>query len=166
MNGASAYHYYVESINMKFRELWIFWVFLCFSTSCAVQAPGPGAATAPVVIYKTKKDYRNQVSVKLSEDKKTITAYPASSDVSFQKPFELADGYLLKRMVGNAFLSLSIEEYAGSTHKYTADELLELVVDIDPYLEIFECSACTTGDTAAINLLIREKKLRKCKSLR
>ena len=166
MNGASAYHYYVESINMKFREIWIFWIFLCFSTSCAVQAPGPGAATAPVLVYKTKKDYRNRVSVMLSEDKKTITAYPALSDVPFQKPFELADGYLLKRMVGNAFLSLSIEEYTGSTHKYTADELLELVVDIDPYLELYDCSNCSEGDTASINFLIRKNKLSRCKSLR
>jgi len=151
---------------MNYLRMAFLSVFICFCVSCGIQVKNPRAATAPVVVYKTKKDYRNQVSVQLSADRKSITAYPAPSDVLFQKPFELADGYLLKRMVGNAFLSLSIEDYAGSTHKYTADELLELVVDIDPYQEIYDCSLCTRGDTASINLLIREKKLRKCKSLR
>ena len=151
---------------MKYIGIFILILLLCYSFSCGIHVSEPDSPDAPVVVYKTRKDYRDRVSVQLSPDNRTITAYPAPSDVPYQKPIALANGYLLKRMVGNAFLSLSIEAYAGSSHSYSADELLELVVDIDPYLEIYDCSACSRKDTAAINLLIREKKLRKCKSLR
>jgi len=55
-------------------------------------------ATGPVVVYKTKKDYRNHVSVQLSADGNTITAY------------------------------------AESSHSYTVEDILALVIDKDPYL--------------------------------
>ena len=69
----------------------------CFCASCGFHMSGPSAATGPVVVYKTKKDYRNHVSVQLSADGLTITAYPGPSDVLAQKPIELAEGYLLIR---------------------------------------------------------------------
>jgi hypothetical protein len=137
----------------------------CFCASCGFHMSGPSAATGSVVVYKTKKDYRNHVSVQLSADGLTITAYPGPSDVLAQKPIELAEGYLLKRMIGDAYLSLSIDEYASTSHSYSVEDLLALVIDKDPYLEKYDCSACTAMDTASINLLIREKKLPDCKSL-
>jgi len=151
---------------MKNTRLLIVASLLFFCTSCGSHLPGPSNITSPVVVYKTKKDYRNHVTVQLSADGKTITAYPGPSDVLAQKPIELADGYLLKRMVGDAYLSLTIADYAVNSHTYTAAELLHLVVDRDPYLEKYDCSTCTQSDTASINVLIREGKLRKCKSLR
>ena len=137
----------------------------CFCASCGFHMSGPSAATGPVVVYKTKKDYRNHVSVQLSADGNTITAYPGPSDVLAQKPIELAEGYLLKRMVGDVYLSLTIDSYAESSHSYTVEDLLALVIDKDPYMEIYECRDCTNGDTASINFLIKKGKLRKCKSL-
>ncbi len=139
---------------------------LLFFNACGIRIQESDRATGPVVVFKTKKDYRDKVSVQLSPDGKTITAYPGSSDVLFQKPLELADGYLLKRMVGDAYLSLTIDEYSNTSHSYTAEDLLALVIDKDPYLEMYDCSGCTSPDTASINLLIREKKLKKCRSLR
>ena len=138
----------------------------CFCASCGIHMQDAGSATEPVVVFKTKKDYRDKVSVQLSPDGKTITAYPGPSDVLFQKPLELADGYLLKRMIGDVFLSLTIEAYADTSHIYTVEDLLALVIDREPYLEMYDCSCCTSPDTASINLLIREKKLKKCRSLR
>ena len=138
---------------------------LFLMASCGVQKPGPNLASAPVVIYKTKKDYRNLVSVQLSEDGSSLFAFPAHSDVLGQRPVELEDGYLLKRMPGNVFLSLSIEEYAGSSRAYTAEDLLNLIIDRNPFQEIYDCSDCCTGDTASINLLIRQGRLKECKSL-
>lgn len=144
----------------------IFSVLLFLFTSCGFHMSGPSAATEPVVVYKTKKDYRDKVSVQLSPDGKTITAYPGPSDVLFQKPLELTDGYLLKRMIGDVFLSLTIEAYADTSNIYTVEDLLALVIDREPYLEMYDCSGCTSPDTASINKLIREKKLKKCRSLR
>ena len=134
--------------------------------SCTIQKPGPGQAPAPVVIYKTRKDYRNLVSVQLSEDGSSVSAFPSPSDVKSQRPVELADGYLLKRMPGNVFLSLTIEEYAGSAKAYTPDELYELIIDRRPFLEIYDCSDFSTGDTASINLLIRQGRVKECEVLR
>ena len=60
----------------------------------------------------------------------------------------------------------TIEEYASSARSFTAKELYDLVMDKKPFLEIYECSECSGGDTAVINHLIRGKGLSKCKSLR
>lgn len=139
---------------------------LLLTTSCGVQKPGPGQASAPVVIYKTRQDYRDLVSVQLSADGRSVSAFPAPSDARTQRPVELADGYLLKRMPGNVFLSLSIEEYAVSNRIYTGEELFDLIIDRQPYLEIYDCSDCSSGDTASINLLIRQARLNDCKALR
>ena len=137
----------------------------CFCASCGFHMSGPSAATGAVVVYKTKKDYRNHVSVQLSADGKSIAAYPGPSDVLAQKPIELAEGYLLKRMVVDDYLSLTIDAYAENSQSFTVEDLLALVIDNDPYLEKYDCSACTAMDTASINILIREKKLPGCKSL-
>lgn len=137
-----------------------------FMVSCGIQRPGSSHATGSLVVYKTKKDYREHVTVQLSEDGRFVQAYPGPGDVGAQRPLELEDGYLLKRMVGNAFLSLTIEEYAAADHGYSADELYELVMDKEPYLEIYECSGCSNGDTASLNQLIRQGELHKCRSLR
>ena len=139
---------------------------LLISLSCGIQRPGPSLATGPVVVYKTWKDYRDHVTVQLSEDGGSLLAFPGPDDVLAQRPIELEDGYLLKRMVGNAYLSLTIEDYASSAKNYSAEELYDLVIDKKPYMEIYECSECSGGDTASINHLIRQGSLDCCKSLR
>ena len=133
--------------------------------SCATRLPGPSEAQAPVVIYKTRMDYREYMTVQLSADGQTVTAFPAPSDVLGQKPIELADGYLMKRMVGDAYLSMTIDEYANASRLYTAEELLRLVTDRDPYMEKYDCSGCTDTDTSSINNMIRNGGLKKCKTL-
>ena len=150
---------------MKYGTLLIYSALLFSFASCGVRIQKPDSAREPVVVYKTKKDYRNHVSVQLSADGNTITAYPGPSDVLAQKPIELAEGYLLKRMIGDAYLSLSIDEYASTSRSYNTEELWDLIIDRDPYLEIYECRDYTNGDTASINLLIKKGKLKKCKSL-
>jgi hypothetical protein len=141
-------------------------ILLLLLVSCGLRVSGPSHATGPVVVYKTKKDYRNHVMVQLSEDGNSVVAFPAPTDVLHQKPMELADGYLLKRMVGNAVTSLEIEAYANSGNSYSAEDLYELIIDKGPFLEIYECSVYTESDTISINQLIRKGELRKCKSLR
>lgn len=157
---------------MVYRSILILSTALFITTSCGVQAPGPGPSTAStqrtglVVVYKTEKDYRDHVSVQLSENGRSVIAYPGPGDVMAQRPVELANGYLLKKMVGNAYLSLSIEEYARATSSYSAAELIDLVIDKKPFLEIYDCSECSPTDTASINQLIRQEKLNQCRSLR
>jgi len=149
------------------KTLFVMVTLVLLDTSCGwLRIQGPTAHNAPVVIYKTRKDYRNLVTVQLSADGRTITAFPAPSDVAGQKPIQLENGYLLKRMVGDAYLSLTIDEYAGAGHTFSEEDLLQLVIDRDPYLEKYDCSGCSDMDTASINAIIRADRLNRCKSIK
>ncbi len=53
--------------------------------------------------------YSENITVQLSKDGKKITAYPRPSDAEHQRPIQPADGYLFKRMVGDAFLSITFK---------------------------------------------------------
>ena len=128
--------------------------------------PGPCDASGPVIVYKTKSDYHDKVSVQLSKDKKSITCYPGKDDAARQKPIELENGYLLKRMCGDTFLSITIDDYSNSTQTFSNADLLSLVLDSDPYIEKYECCECTGLDTAKINNLIKENQLVKCKNIK
>ena len=152
---------------IKFRTLIFITVLIFVVFSCDwIFRPGPCDATGPVIVYKTAFDYSNNVTVQLSEDGKKVTAYPGRLDAINQKPVELANGYLLKRMVGDAVLSLTIQEYAASSVIYSSTDLYNLIIDKNPYIEKFECCECTGKDTAAINELIRKNQLYKCEELK
>jgi len=138
-------------------------VIMCLSglTSCG---HGHCDATGPVVVYKTRVDYANLITVNLSKDGKRITARPGQDYVIPQRPIPLANGYLMKRMVGNVYLSITIDEYADMSHKYTEAEMLSAVIDTDPFSEYYNICECVTyADTAQINAIIREGKLKNCK---
>ncbi len=119
--------------------------------------------TGPIVVYKTKKDYSNNVSVQLSADKKTVTAYPGSFEV--HKPIPLANGYYLQTTLGNAFLSITLDQYADTNNNYPHDQLIEYVIDPDPFTEFYEvcpCAMVAGRDTFSLNRLILHDSLSKC----
>ncbi len=120
----------------------------------------------PVQIYKTEKDYSKNVFIQLSEDKKVVTAYPGASDIRMQAPEELAEGYLLKKMVGNAVLSMTIDEYEEKGDSLSISDLLELVIDENPFTEFYECCrlCIDTFDKDKLNTLIIENKLCNCEN--
>jgi len=128
--------------------------------------PGPCDTTGPVIVYKTKQDYFNKVTVQLSNDGKKITGVPDWSNAESLKPIQLEDDYLLKRMNGDAFLSITIEEYCNTYYEWPTQDLLDLVIDTEPYTEIYECCECTEGDTSLINILIRENRLGECENIK
>ena len=43
------------------------------------------SATQPIIIYKTKSDYSQNVAVTLSDDKSKIISYPHPTDVFYKK---------------------------------------------------------------------------------
>ena len=151
--------------KLKTLSLLLILTILVFSCDWIFK-PGPCDASGPVIVYKTKGDYHDKLSIQLSNDKRKVTCYPGKADAEHQKPVQLANGYLLKRMCGNAFLSISIDEYVNSSQNYSSGDLLNLVIDSDPYTEKYECCECTQGDTATINQLIRENLLSKCDNLK
>ncbi len=154
----------------KQKIIWILFAasfYILPITSCEwIYRPGPCDATGPVVVYKTKNNYDNNLTIQLSKNGKKVTAYPGKSDAIGQKPIILANGYRLKRMVGDTYLSIKIDEYANSDKEFSEKDFLELVIDNNPYLEIYECCECTGKDTSLINTLIRENNLGDCDNLK
>ena len=151
----------------KLKALSLIIILILFTLSCDWDLkPGPCDASGPVIVYKTTHDYSNNVTIQLSKDGNIVTAYPGKLDAIKQKPIVLANGYLLKRMVGDVVLSITIDEYAASSTDYSPTELINLIIDRNPYLEKFECCECTGRDTSAINELIRKNQLSRCQDLK
>ncbi|MEZ5071019.1 MAG: hypothetical protein R2751_08635 [Bacteroidales bacterium] len=102
---------------------------------------------APVVVYKTRADYRNLVPVTLDAGRERVVSYPAPGDLNYRGepalPLKLKKGYLLdRRGIGpnSAFTSYTYLEYSGLLAAPSPGILLEQVVDSDPFLEMYECS--------------------------
>jgi hypothetical protein len=142
-------------------------VTLLLNSSCDwLTRTSPCEASGPVIVYKTKNDYTNNIWVQLSKDGKEITARPGPTDVIHQTPIKLENGYLLKRMLGDAILSITIEEYTDPAFDWESKDLIEYVIETDPYSEKYECCEGTNGDTALINNLIRENRLGECEDIK
>lgn len=133
--------------------------------------PGPQA-----LIYKTKGDYRNFVPVLLSDDKTEIVSYPNPSDLTtngtLAKPTALKKNYWLdNRGIGKnvAFLKLTYEEYSKLPVAPSLKELLQMIVDKDPLVELCDCGNRTkyTDAKGELNKAIEAGALRqKCKIIK
>jgi hypothetical protein len=99
-----------------------------------------------LIIYKTRYNYNRNVPVILSSDRKSIVSYPDIADIrnlsQIPYPDSLPGGYLLdnRGVDGNvAFLTLNYEAYSRLAATPSAKELLLLIADPDPLLEMYDC---------------------------
>jgi hypothetical protein len=106
------------------------------------------AAGPPAIIYKTTTDYYDRVSVTLSVDKTEIVSYPGIKDVYYKGelayPTKLNDGFLLDNRgidVNSAFLKMTYEEYSKLDATPSKEELFELIIDKDPFTEMYHCGS-------------------------
>jgi hypothetical protein len=104
------------------------------------------AAGPPVFVYKTKKDYYQNVPIILNETKTEIVSYPGINDIkknnSFTYPTRLENGYLLDNRgidKNTAFLSMTYEAYGSLENTPSVIELKEMILDMDPFLELYRC---------------------------
>ncbi len=102
---------------------------------------GPSA-----MVYKTKKDYSENVPVMLSADGSKIVSYPSLKDVYYKGklayPSKLNDGYLLDNRgiaINVAFLSITYEKYSQLKSVPLLVELYEMIIDKDPLTELYNC---------------------------
>ncbi|MBE2289542.1 MAG: hypothetical protein IAE95_08315 [Chitinophagaceae bacterium] len=143
---------------------------LLAGTVSAQETPGPH-----LIVYKTKKNYRDQVPVLLSDDKSSIISYPAPADIKAMGkkvyPTTLTSGYLIdNRGIGTnvAFLKLSYSEYAKLKTVPTVDKLYKMIKDKDPITEMCDCGLKMSfkEPQKEVNVLIKAGELRrKCKVL-
>lgn len=135
-----------------------------------VARPGP-----PAIIYKTKANYFDKVPVTLSDDKRSISSFPDIRDVyingQYTYPTRLKDGFLLdnRGISGNVgFLRLTYGEYSKLEKTPTASEIMEMILDDDPLVEMYDCGLRSDyrDIEAELNDLIGEGDFSSLKKLR
>lgn len=94
-------------------------------------------ALSPTIIYKTKKNYLNNISVCYKNGE--ITCFPGPTDIINQRPTKLANGYLLKKMPGDVFLGITIDEFIKDEDDWFSFIKVENIIDYNPYTEIYSC---------------------------
>lgn len=131
-----------------------------------VDKPKWSIALPSIVIYKTKANYSMLVPIGLSADKKEIVSYPDPTDVKndsgFYYPTALNDGYWLDNIgVGpnTAYMGISLKEYSQLSEPIALAEMLNILVDPDPFTEIWNCGSRGSVSVDELNNWITTKKL-------
>jgi hypothetical protein len=138
------------------------------SKPTALTTSNPALANAPVIIYKTKADYFLHVPVNMTQDRKSLSSYPAPGDVFYAGdlalPVQLEDGYLLDRRGINelsAFTKWTYYEYSRLPNTPSQAEIMNMLLDTDPFTEIYFCGK--RGDfnnlVEDLNKIIKKGKL-------
>ncbi|MDD4921296.1 MAG: hypothetical protein PHS30_02330 [Bacteroidales bacterium] len=122
-------------------------------------------ATAPVIIYKTKKDYSQYVPVIMNAEKTRIMSYPHPTDLFFRGkpayPTPLDKGYFLdNRGIGIhvAFLNYTYEIYSQLKDAPSMEQLMKNLLDKSPLLELWNCGsrAGFKDEVKELNALIKK----------
>jgi hypothetical protein len=128
--------------------------------------PMVSSAVPHSIIYKTKADYSNLVPIVLSEDKTRISGYPGIGDVSyngeFHYPTKLSKGYLLDNwgiLPQSAFLNITFEDYSKLEENPSKSELYNMILDDDPFLEMWDCGVRYGRDIEEFNRIIDQDKI-------
>lgn len=125
---------------------------------------GMASALRPSIVYKTKKDYSNNVSIGYKNGE--IVSYPGPSDAVHQRPVSLANGYLLKAMTGNVFLGTTITELVntGNDGDWNKFMVISNIIDYHPFTEVYDCKPGV--DVDYLNQIILSGKLKtECKDI-
>ena len=132
-----------------------------------IGRPGPHA-----IVYKTKADYSKYVPVALSDDKSKIISYPAPQDVftggKLALPTELPHGFWLdNRGIGpnSCFIKVTYEEYSKMTQAPSPDELYKLIIDKNPFEEMFDLGLRHDFKDEDIHAIVKSHKLKEYKKL-
>ncbi len=82
----------------------------------------------------------------MNDDRTKIVSYPAPADVLKGGvplyPTPLDDGYLLDNIGigGNTvFLDITLEEYSKRAHPFSMNEMMQMLLDKDPFVVIYDC---------------------------
>ncbi len=120
------------------------------ASSQAVPQPNV-TVLAHVFIYKTRKDYSNNVPVILSDDKTRIIFYPHPSDLiagdKLAIPTPLHKGFFLdNRGIHRnvAFSKFTYDKYVKLKEIPSLEELQNSIIDNDPLTELCDCGARAT----------------------
>ena len=123
---------------------------------------GMVAALAPTIVYKTRNDYSNNISVCYKNGE--ITCTPGPTDAIHQRPVKLSNGYLLKKMSGGVFLNITIDELINYKGDWVELIKVKNIIDYHPFTEIYSCPSGLSVDE--INKIIESGELKtKCENI-
>ena len=132
-------------------------------------------SSPPCIIYRTRSDYSMRVPVTLSPDKSKIVSYPDIKDIYYQGKFAvptlLDSAFLLdNRGIGLqvAFLDYTYEEYSQLASTPPATDLMSLLMDKDPLVDMYQCGFRIQYTDIELELdnIINSGKLNTCKKLK
>ncbi len=126
-----------------------------------------------IIIYKTKKDYSQNLPVLYDEKKQKITKLFSNKELmangNILYPIPLQKGYWLDRIgidTTVAYVSFSIQKYTQSMMPITANMLKSKIIDKNPLLEMYDCGKIKGDTIKIINEIIKNGMLKKCKRLK
>lgn len=136
------------------------------TTATVTQTPSSTKALPAIVIYKTKANYSMLVPVVLSADKKEIVSYPDPKDVKddsgFYYPTALKNGYWMDNIgvgVNTGYLGMSLKEYSQLKEPLSLDEMMVMLVDANPFTEMWNCGNRGSVSLTELNKSIENNKL-------
>ena len=123
-----------------------------------------GYASPPQIIYKTRKDYSQNVPVQMNKEKTKITGFPAPSDIQIkgelQTPIQLDKEFLYDRRgvsLNTVFLKITYKEYSKLKKAPSVDEMMNMIIDKNPMVELYYCPELKkNSDAEILNELIKE----------
>lgn len=102
--------------------------------------------SAPAVIYKTTRNFIDNVPVIMNEERTRIVSYPDPTDLSYNgkpaKPTLLLNGYLLdNRGISKnvVFLRFTYEDYMKLSSPPSMSEMMENIIEKYPLVEMYSC---------------------------
>ena len=130
---------------MRILNLWLVVMCTCAIGQVFGQKRIPGVIP-PVLVYKTKGDYKALVPIILNEEKTKIMAYPDPKDLitgsGLSLPVSLHKGYLLDRRGidrQSVFIKMTYKKYSKLKTTPTPDELFAQIADNNPLTELYNC---------------------------
>ena len=125
-----------------------------------------------IVIYKTTKDYTNNVPIIMNAERTRVVRYPAPTDLRrgdrYATPILLDNGYLLDcyGITQNVvFLDYTFEQYANLLQAPALDEMMMHIIDKNPLVELWNCGKSSQYKTLEDINVIVQSNFRDCLKL-
>ena len=124
----------------------------------------------PMIIYKTRQNYTDFLSISLTPDKSKVSSYPGPTDIdNNDKPIVLADDYQTSLIwLDYVYTDIRLDDWGriwDSIHAnniQTSLFLYDHIIDVDPFVEFYvdyERIVDYNPDTIFLNTIIKNKEL-------
>ncbi len=129
-----------------FYMLSLMLLFSCNTQKESARTGSTSITRPQMVIYKTKQDYASKLHIQMNARKTKIKGFPAPSDLKLgselRVPVKLNKGYYFDRRgisASSVFIDMDYKTYAGQNKAPSVETLKKLIIDKDPFVEMYAC---------------------------